>query len=143
VLRLQQWSQQVAMAHAIETGTVSPENVRKRLVRVPTTLHNHLLTAALTHPDSFVRRRALSAMAKLEVPHFARDFLLRLDGHLERDLGLAHIREALALMNSTAREQVAGEIGPIIEKQMMTIRDAIDMQTKRRLEEIRSLLRLA
>jgi hypothetical protein len=82
-------------------------------------------------------------MAKLEVPHFARDFLLRLDGHLERDLGLAHIREALALMNATAREQVAGEIGPIIEKQMATIREAIDMQTKRRLEEIRSMLRLA
>jgi hypothetical protein len=143
LLRFQQWSQQVAMAHAIESGAASPENVRKRLVRVPTTLRTHLMRAALTDPDTSARRRALSAMAKLEVPHFARDFLLKLDHHLERDLGLAHIREALAVMNTSAREKVAGELGPVLERQMASIRDAIDMQTKTRLEEIRSMLRHA
>ena len=95
------------------------------------------MRAALAHPDTSVRRRALSAMAKLEVPHFARDFLLKLDHHLERDLGLAHIREALAVMNASAREKIAGELGPILERQMASIRDAIDMQTRTRLEEIR------
>jgi hypothetical protein len=143
LLRFQQWSHQVAMAHAIETGSASPESVRKRLVRVPTTLRAHLMRAALAHPDTSVRRRALSAMAKLEVPHFARDFLLRLDHHLERDLGLAHIREALAIMNESTREKIAGELGPIIERQMSTIRDAIDMQTRTRLEEIRTMLKRA
>ena len=143
LLRFQQWSQQVAMAHAIETGTVSPENVRKRLVRVPTTLRDRLMASALAHPDMLVRRRALSAMAKLEVPHFARDFLMKLDSHLERDLGLAHIREALAMMNTSARDKVAGELGPIIERQMTSIKDAIDMQTRHRLEEIRSMLKRA
>ena len=90
-----------------------------------------------------VRRRALSAMAKLDVPHFARDFLQSLDKHLERDLGLAHIRETLAVMNPAALEKVAGDIGPILEKQMTTIRAAVDMQTKKRLDEIRSILRRA
>jgi hypothetical protein len=140
-LRFQQWSHQVAMAHAIESGAASPDSVRKRLVRVPTTLRNHLMTAALAHPDTSTRRRALSAMAKLEVPHFARDFLLKLDRHLERDLGLAHIREALAVMNASAREKIAGEVGPILERQMASIKDAIDMQTRARLEEIRAILR--
>jgi len=143
LLRFQQWSQQVAMAHAIESGSVSPEHVRKRLVRVPTTLRNHLMRAALANPDTSVRRRALSAMAKLEVPHFARDFLLKLDTHLERDLGLAHIREALATMNASARERLAGELGPIVDRQMASIRDAIDMQTRKRLEEIRAMLKRA
>lgn len=140
LLRFQQWSQQLAMAHAIEQGTASPETVRKRLVRVPTTLRNHLMRTALSDPDTSVRRRALSGMAKLEVPHFARDFLLKLDTHLERDLGLAHIREALAVMNTSARESLAGEIGPIIERQMSSLRDAIEGQTKARLEEIRAML---
>lgn len=140
LLRFQQWSHQLAMAHAIETGAVSPETVRKRLVRVPTTLRNHLMRAALSNPDTAVRRRSLSAMAKLEVPHFARDFLMKLDAHLERDLGLAHIREALAIMNTNAREKIAGEIGPIIERQMSTLRDAIEGQTKAKLEEIRAML---
>jgi hypothetical protein len=143
LLRFQQWSQQVAMAHAIEAGTASPESVRKRLVRVPTTLRNHLMAAALTNPDTSARRRALSAMAKLEVPHFARDFLMKLDHHLERDLGLAHIREALAVMNSAAREKIAGELRPVLERQMATIKDAIDMQTRSRLEEIRAILKRA
>ncbi len=143
LLRFQQWSHQIAMAHAIETGAASPENVKKRLVRVPTTLRNHLMATALANPDTSARRRALSAMAKLEVPHFARDFLLKLDHHLERDLGLAHIREALAVMNVSAREKIAGELGPIVERQMTSIKDAIDMQTRTRLEEIRSMLKRA
>jgi len=143
LLRFQQWSHQVAMAHAIEAGTATPESVKKRLVRVPTTLRHHLMQAALVHPDTAARRRALSAMAKLEVPHFARDFLMRLDRHLERDLGLAHIREALAVMNAPAREKVASEIGPIVERQMTQIRDVLDTQTRARLEEIRSILRRA
>jgi hypothetical protein len=143
LLRFQQWSHQIAMAHAIETGSASPESVSKRLVRVPTTLRAHLMRAALAHPDTSVRRRALSAMAKLEVPHFARDFLMRLDHHIERDLGLAHIREALAIMNESARERIAAELGPIIERQMASIKDAIDMQTRMRLEEIRAMLKRA
>jgi len=143
LLRFQQWSQQVAMAHAIESGTASPESLRKRLVRVPTTLRRQLMAAALADPDTSVRRRALSAMAKLEVPHFARDFLMKLDRHLERDLGLAHIREALAVMNASAREKIAGELGPVIERQMASIKDAIDTQTRSRLEEIRAMLKRA
>jgi len=143
LLRFQQWSQQISMAHGLESGTVSPEGVKKRLVRVPTTLNSRLMTAALTHPDTLVRKRALAAMAKLEVPHFARDFLLKLDDHLERDLGLAHIREALATMNSAARQKMSGELGPILEKQMLSIKDAIDMQTRGRLEELKSMLKRA
>jgi len=34
-------------------------------------------------------------------------------------------------------------LGPIIEQQMTSIKDAIDMQTKQRLEEIRSILKRA
>jgi hypothetical protein len=143
LLRFQQWSQQIAMAHAIESGAASPDNVKKRLVRVPTTLRDHLMRTALDDPDTSARRRALSAMAKLEVPHFARDFLMQLDRHLERELGLAHIREALAVMNTSARERIAGEIRPVLERQMASIRDAIDMPTKTRLEEIRAMLRHA
>jgi hypothetical protein len=143
LLRFQQWSQQLAMAHAIETGSISPENVKKRLVRVPTTLRNHLMRAALADPDTSVRRRSLSAMARLEVPHFARDFLMKLDRHLERDLGLAHIREALAVMNTSAREKIAGELSPILDRQMASIKDAIDTQTRTRLEEIRAILKRA
>jgi hypothetical protein len=143
LLRFQQWSQQVAMAHALEAGTVSPESVKQRLVRMPTTLHSHLMHTALSHSDTSVRRRALAAMARLEVPHFARDFLMRLDRHLERNLGLDHIREALSIMSAPAREKMAGEIGPIVERQMASIREAIDGQTKMRLEEIRSLLKRA
>lgn len=143
LLRFQQWSHQVAMAHAIEQGAVSPENVRKRLVRVPTTLRNHLMRAALSDPDTTKRRRALPAMAKLEVPHFARDFLVKLDQHLERDLGLQHIREALATMSAGAREKISTELAPVVEKQMATLREALDMQTKTRLDEIRSMLKRA
>ena len=44
LLRFQQWSQQIAMAHGLESGTVSAEGVKKRLVRVPTTLRSHLMT---------------------------------------------------------------------------------------------------
>jgi hypothetical protein len=143
LLRLQQWSHQISMAHALENGTVSPESVKKRLVRVPTTLNSRLMTSALTHPDTAVRRRALAAMARLEVPNFAREFLERLGQHIERDLGLAHIREALASMNATARESMAGELTTVIENQMLSIKDAIDMQTKMRLEELRSMLKRA
>ncbi|GAG07844.1 unnamed protein product, partial [marine sediment metagenome] len=139
LLRFQQWSQQIAMAHGLESGTVSAEGVKKRLVRVPTTLNSRLMTSALTHPDTLVRKRALAAMAKLEVPHFARDFLMKLDNHLERDLGLAHIREACANMSASAREKLGGELAPVLEKQMATIKDAIDMQTRARLEELKSL----
>ncbi len=110
LLRLQQWSHQLSMAHALENGTVSPESVKKRLVRVPTTLNSQLMRSALTHPDTAVRRRALAAMARLEVPNFAREFLERLGQHIERDLGLAHIRETLASMNATARESMAGDL---------------------------------
>lgn len=143
LLRLQQWSHQVSMAHALENGTVSPDSVKKRLVRVPTTLNNRLMRSALTHPDSAVRRRALAAMARLEVPNFAREFLESIGNHIERDLGLAHIRETLATMNATARESMAGELTAVIEKQMMSIKDAIDMQTKQRLDELRSMLKRA
>jgi hypothetical protein len=87
------------MASALESGRASAESLAHRLVRVPAALRNRLMRSALTHHDGAVRRRALSAMAKLNVPNFARDFLLKLDRHLERDLGLAHIREALAVMN--------------------------------------------
>jgi hypothetical protein len=140
LLRLTQWSHQLSMAHALENGTVSPESVKKRLVRVPTTLNNQLMRSALTHPDTAVRRRALAAMARLEVPNFAREFLEKLGQHIERDLGLAHIRETLAAMNATARESMAGELTSVIEKQMLSIKDAIDMQTKQRLQELRSIL---
>jgi len=140
LLRFQQWSHQVSMAHALENGTVNPDSVKQRFVRVPTTLNNHLMKAALTHPDTAVRRRALSAMARLEVPNFAKDFLEKLGTHIERDLGLAHIRETLASMNATARAGMAGELTSVIEKQMLTIKDAIDMQTRTRLEELRSIL---
>lgn len=143
LLRLQQWSHQISMAHALENGTVSPESVKKRLVRVPTTLNSELMRSALTHPDTAVRRRALAAMARLEVPNFARDFLEKLGQHIERDLGLAHIRETLAAMNATARESMAGELTQVIERQMLSIKDAIDMQTKQRLEELRSMLKRA
>ena len=143
LLRFQQWSQQVSMAHAIEAGTASPENVRKRLVRMPTTLRDRLMTSALSNPDMSVRRRALSAMAKLEVPHFARDFLMKLDSHIERDLGLAHIRETLAMMNPAARAKTAIELGPILERQMASVKDVIDLRTKQCLEEIRSMLKRA
>jgi hypothetical protein len=143
LLRFQQWSQQVSMAHAIESGAVSPESVKKRLVRMPTTLRDHLMLAALAHPDMASRRRALSAMAKLGVPNFARDFLMKLDTHLERDLGLAHIREACATMSASAREKLGGELAPILEKQMASIKDAIDMQTRARLEELKSMLKRA
>jgi hypothetical protein len=140
LLRLQQWSHQLSMAHALENGTVSPDSVKKRLVRVPTTLNSHLMRSALTHPDTAVRRRALAAMARLEVPNFAREFLEKLGQHIERDLGLAHIRETLASMNASARESMAGELSAVIEKQMLSIKDAIDMQTKQRLQELRSIL---
>jgi hypothetical protein len=140
LLRLQQWSHQLSMAHALENGTVSPDSVKKRLVRVPTTLNSQLMRSALTHPDTAVRRRALAAMARLEVPNFARDFLEKLGQHIERDLGLAHIRETLASMNVAARDSMAGELSSVIEKQMLSIKDAIDMQTKQRLEELRSML---
>jgi hypothetical protein len=140
ILRFSQWSHQVAMAHGLETGTVSPESVKKRLVRVPTTLHSRLMTAALTHPDTLVRKRALAAMARLEVPNFAKEFLERLGTHIERDLGLAHIREALATMNATTRQSIAGDLASVIDRQMLTIKDAIDMQTKLRLQELRSML---
>jgi hypothetical protein len=140
LLRFQQWSHQVSMAHALENGTVSPDSVKKRLVRVPTTLNSRLMRSALTHPDTAVRRRALAAMARLEVPNFARQFLESLGQHLERDLGLAHIRETLASMNATAREGMASELTEVIEKQMLTIKDALDMQTKQRLQELRSML---
>ena len=140
LLRLTQWSHQLSMAHALENGTVSPESVKKRLVRVPTTLNNHLMRSALTHPDTDVRRRALAAMARLEVPNFAREFLEKLGQHIERDLGLAHIRETIASMNVAARDSIAGELTSVIEKQMLTIKDAIDMQTKQRLQELRSML---
>ncbi len=143
LLRLQQWSHQISMAHALESGTVSPDTVKKRLVRVPTALNSRLMRSALTHPDTAVRRRALAAMARLEVPNFAREFLENLGQHIERDLGLAHIRETLASMNASAREGMAGELTTVIEKQMMTIKDAIDMQTKQRLEELRSMLKRA
>jgi hypothetical protein len=143
LLRLTQWSHQLSMAYALENGTVSPESVKKRLVRVPTTLNSHLMRSALTHPDTAVRRRALAAMARLEVPNFAREFLERLGEHIERDLGLAHIREALASMNATARDSMAGDLTSVIEKQMLSIKDAIDMQTKMRLEELRSMLKRA
>jgi hypothetical protein len=143
LLRFQQWSQETAMAHAIEEGTASPEAVKSRLVRMPTTLHSHLMRAALKHPDTSVRRRALSAMAKLDQPHFAREFLLGLDRHLERELGLSHIRETVATMSASAREKLGAEIGPIIEKQMGTIKDVIDDQTRGRLEEIRGMLKRA
>lgn len=143
LLRFQQWSHQVAMATALETGKASAESLAHRLVRIPETLRRRLMLSALTHPDTAARRRALSAMAKLNVPNFARDFLLKLDHHLERDLGLAHIREALAVMNASAREKVAGELGPILERQMASIKDAIDMQTRARLEEIRAILKRA
>ncbi|MFA5901711.1 MAG: hypothetical protein WC829_21645 [Hyphomicrobium sp.] len=141
LLRFQQWSHQVSMAHALENGTVSPDSVKKRLVRVPTTLNSQLMRSALTHPDSAVRRRALAAMARLEVPNFAREFLESIGQHIERDLGLAHIRETLAAMNATARESMAGELTGVIEKQMMSIKDAIDMQTKQRLDELRAMLK--
>lgn len=143
LLRFQQWSHQVSMAHALEAGSVSPETVKKRLVRVPTTLHNRLMTSALTHPDTMVRKRALAAMARLEVPNFAREFLEQLNQHLERDLGLAHIREALATMNASARASIAGELASVIDRQMLSIKDAIDMQTKMRLQELRSMLKSA
>jgi hypothetical protein len=143
LLRFQQWSQQVAMAHGLESGMVSAEGVKKRLVRVPTTLNSRLLTAALTHPDTLVRKRALAAMAKLEVPHFARDFLMKLDNHLERDLGLAHIRDACATMSASAREKLNKELAPVLDKQMASIKDAIDMQTRARLDELRSILKRA
>jgi len=143
LLRFQQWSHQISMAHALENGTVSPDSVKKRLVRVPTTLNSRLMRAALTHPDTAVRRRALAAMARLEVPNFAREFLENLGNHIERDLGLAHIRETLAAMNVAARESMAGELTTVIEKQMVSIKDAIDMQTKQRLEELRSMLKRA
>lgn len=140
LLRLQQYTHQISMAHALENGTVSPDSVKKRLVRVPTTLNSRLMRSALTHPDTAVRRRALAAMARLEVPNFAREFLEKLGQHIERDLGLAHIRETLAAMNASARESMAGELSSVIEKQMLSIKDAIDMQTKRRLEELRAML---
>jgi hypothetical protein len=140
LLRLQQWSHQLSMANALENGTVSPDSVKKRLVRVPTTLNSQLMRSALTHPDTAVRRRALAAMARLEVPNFARDFLEKLGQHVERDLGLAHIRETLASMNVAARESMAGDLSSVIEKQMLSIKDAIDMQTRQRLEELRSML---
>lgn len=143
LLRFQQWSHQVSMAHALENGTVNPDSIKKRLVRVPTTLNNRLMRSALTHPDTAVRRRALAAMARLEVPNFAREFLESIGQHIERDLGLAHIRETLATMNASARESMAGELTAVIEKQMMTIKDAIDMQTKQRLDELRSMLKRA
>jgi len=78
-----------------------------------------------------------------EVPNFAREFLEKLGEHIERDLGLAHIREALASMNATARDSMAGDLTSVIEKQMLSIKDAIDMQTKQRLEELRSMLKRA
>jgi hypothetical protein len=143
LLRFQQWSQQIAMAHGLESGTVSAEGVKKRLVRVPTTLNSRLLSAALTHPDTLVRKRALAAMAKLEVPNFARDFLMKLDNHLERDLGLAHIRDACANMNAATREKLGKELAPVLEKQMASIKDAIDMQTRGRLEELKAILKRA
>lgn len=141
LLRFQQWGHAVSMAHALENGTVGPDAVKTRLVRVPTTLNSHLMKAALTHPDTAVRRRALAAMARLEVPNFARDFIDKLGTHIERDLGLAHIRETLASMSVTARESMAGELAVSIEKQMSTIKDALDMQTRQRLEELRAMLR--
>jgi len=141
LLRFQQWSHQVSMAHALENGTVSPDSVKKRLVRVPTTLNSRLMKSALTHPDTAVRRRALAAMARLEVPNFAREFLEKISQHIERDLGLAHIRETLASMNAAARESMAGELTAVIEKQMLTVKDAIDMQTRQRLDELRAMLK--
>ena len=83
------------MAHALENGTVSPDSVKKRLVRVPTTLNSHLMRSALTHPDTAVRRRALAAMARLEVPNFAREFLEKLGpAYRARPRPGAHPRDA-------------------------------------------------
>jgi hypothetical protein len=141
LLRFQQWSQQVAIAYAIEEGKADPESVKERLVRMPTTLHSHLMRSALRHPETSVRRRALTAMAKLDVPHFARDFLLGLDRHLERETGLSQISESLSKMSAQARDAMSKEIGPIVEKQMTAVKDVIDEQTRGRLEEIHAKLK--
>ncbi len=141
LLRFQQWSQQIAMANAIEEGTASPEAMEKRLVRMPTTFKNHLMTTALTHPDGAVRRRAISAMSRLNVPNFAQDFLARLNQHLDPELGLDHIRESISVMSSSARDAVAEDLGPLIDKQMTSLKDTISSETKARLEDIRSMLK--
>ena len=57
LLRVQQWTQQVSMAHAMETGTVSPEGVKKRLVRVPTTLNGRLMAVG-ANPSRHDRAQA-------------------------------------------------------------------------------------
>jgi len=141
LLRFQQWSQEIAMAHAIEEGTASPEAMQKRLVRMPTTLKNHLLATALTHPDGAVRRRAMAAMSSLNVPNFARELLQRLNQHLDPDLGLDEIRDSLSSMSSSAREALSLDLGPVIDKQMTAMKDAISSETKSRLEGIKSLLK--
>ena len=141
LLRFQQWSQEIAIAHAIEEGTASPEVMQKRLVRMPTTLKNHLITAALTHPDGAVRRRAMAAMSSLNVPNFARELLQRLNQHLDPDLGLDELRDSLSAMSSSAREALSLDLGDTIDKQLASMKDAISSETKLRLESIKSLLK--
>ena len=141
LLRFQQWSQEISIAHAIEEGTASAEAMQKRLVRMPTTLKNHLIAAALTHPDGAVRRRAMAAMSSLNVPNFARELLQRLNQNLDPNLGLDELRDSLSAMSSSAREALSLDLGPIIDKQMTSMKDAISSETKSRLEDIKSLLK--
>jgi hypothetical protein len=66
---------------------------------------------------------------------------MKLDDHIERDLGLAHIRDACATMSASAREKLSKELAPVLDKQMASIKDAIDMQTRGRLEELKAMLK--
>ncbi|MCP4779952.1 MAG: hypothetical protein GY877_04170 [Hyphomicrobium sp.] len=51
----------------------------------------------------------------------------------------AIVRGALSSMSSTAREALSLDLGPVIDKQMTAMKDAISSETKSRLEGIKSL----
>jgi hypothetical protein len=75
------------------------------------------------------------------VPNFARELLQRLNQHLDPDLGLDELRDSLSSMSSSAREALSLDLGPVIDKQMTAMKDAISSETKSRLEGIKSLLK--
>ncbi len=55
--------------------------------------------------------------------------------------GLGEIRDSLSAMGSSAREALSLDLGPLIDKQMTAMTDAISSETKSRLEDIKSLLK--
>jgi hypothetical protein len=100
MLQLKQIKQIKSLIQAFESDESDIQHIQQRATRFPSVVKKELINLSLKHPDSKVRRRAISVTSHAEIISFPQAFIYHLHKEKEESLKKWGLKQILKLMSN-------------------------------------------